>query len=82
MKFNFKFQLTVLGSCNICSSIHAICSALGSVSLSQLETIEPPHDKTNKMICTPSEDSDQPGQPLSLIRVFAVRSGIAKDMGS
>ena len=23
---------------------------------------EPPHDKTNKMICVPSEDSDQPGQ--------------------
>ena len=30
---------------------------------------EPPHDKTNKMICAPSEDSDQP----SLIRVFVVR---------
>ena len=24
--------------------------------------------------CAPSEDSDQPGHPLSLIRVFAVRS--------
>ena len=34
---------------------------------------EPPHDKTNKMTCTPSEDSDQPGHPPSLIRVFAVR---------
>ena len=22
---------------------------------------EPPHDKTNKMTCAPSEDSDQPG---------------------
>ena len=31
---------------------------------------EPPHDKTNKMTCAPSEDSDQP----SLIRVFTVRS--------
>ena len=31
--------------------------------------------KTNKskMICAPSEDSDQPGHPPSLIRVFAVR---------
>ena len=28
----------------------------------------------NKMICAPSEDSDQPGHPPSLIRVFAVRS--------
>ena len=34
---------------------------------------ELPHDKTNKMACAPSEDSDQPGLPPSLIRVFAVR---------
>ena len=34
---------------------------------------EPPHDKTNKMACAPSEDTDQPGHPPSLIRVFAVR---------
>ena len=34
---------------------------------------EPPHDKTNKMTCAPSEDSDQPGHSPSLIRVFAVR---------
>ena len=31
---------------------------------------EPPHDRTNKMACAPSEDSDQPGHPPSLIRVF------------
>ena len=36
--------------------------------------IEPPDDKINKMACAPSEDSDQPGHPHSLIRVFAVRS--------
>ena len=30
------------------------------------------HDKTNKMTCAPSKDSDQPGHPPSLIRVFAV----------
>ena len=34
---------------------------------------ELPHDKTNKMACAPSEDSDQPGHPPSLIRAFAVR---------
>ena len=34
---------------------------------------EPPHDKINKMAYAPSEDSDQPGRPPSLIRVFAVR---------
>ena len=37
-------------------------------------TFEPPHDKTNKMICAPSEDSDQPGHSPSLIKVFAVHS--------
>ena len=36
--------------------------------------IQPQHDKTNKMICGPSEDTDQPGHPSSPIRVFAVRS--------
>ena len=40
----------------------------------QLMIIEPPHDKTNKMACAPSEDSDQPGHPPSLIRVSAVHS--------
>ena len=40
----------------------------------QLETIGQTHDKTNKMTCAPSEDSDQPVHPPSLIRVFPVRS--------
>ena len=35
---------------------------------------EPVHDKTNKMSCAPSDGSDPPGYPLSLIRVFAVRT--------
>ena len=30
---------------------------------------ELPRDKTNKMACAPSEDSDQPGHPPSLIRL-------------
>ena len=29
-------------------------------------TYEPSHDKTNKMACSPSEDSDQPGHPPSI----------------
>ena len=41
---------------------------------SRKKHFEPPHDKTNKMTFVPSEDSDQPGHPPSLIRVFAVRS--------
>ena len=40
----------------------------------ELLIIGAPHDKTNKVACAPSEDSDQPGHPPSLIRVFAVRS--------
>ena len=38
---------------------------------------EPLHDKTNKMTCVPSEDSDQPVHQPSLIRVFA--QWVAKD---
>ena len=47
-----------------------------TVTMSQasvnIDPNEPPQDKTNKMACAPSEDSDQPGHPPSLIRVFAV----------
>ena len=31
------------------------------------KVFEPQHDKTNKVACAPSEDSDQPGHPPSLI---------------
>ena len=30
----------------------------------RLKQNEPPHDKTNKMTCAPSEGSDQPRHPL------------------
>ena len=50
----------------------------GGVSVMKLDhhysTFELTHDKTNKLTCAPSEDSNQPGHPPSLIRVFAVRS--------
>ena len=39
-----------------------------------MSLFEPHRDKTNKIACAPSEDSDQPGHPPSLIRVFTVRS--------
>ena len=45
------------------------CCFWGVFSLYKIQC----HDKTNKMACAPSEDSDQPGHPPSLIRVFAVR---------
>ena len=50
-----------------------ISISLWSLNISFESIIEPPHDKTNKMACAPSEDSDQPGHPPSLIRVLAVR---------
>ena len=53
-----------------------LCSIWLRVSTCQFtayQTTEPPHDKTNKMACAPSEDSDQPGHPPSLFRVLAVR---------
>ena len=37
-----------------------------------IQTLEPHRDKTNKMACASSEDSDQPRHPPSLISVFAV----------
>ena len=33
----------------------------------------PQYDKTHKITCAPSEDSDQPAHVRSLIRCFAVR---------
>ena len=37
---------------------------------------KPPHDKTNKMACGLSKDSDQPGRMTRLTRVFAGRTVI------
>ena len=52
-------------------SLHSISRAL---VVHTHKIIEQPHHKTNKIICVPSEDSDQPGHPPSLIRVLAVHS--------
>ena len=40
---------------------------------------QPQHDKTSKMTCAPSEDSDQPAHPRSLIWVFACAHWKVKD---
>ena len=37
-------------------------------------TVKPEHDKTNKMTCVPSEDSNQPVHPPRMTTVFAMRS--------
>ena len=45
----------------------------GNCYMAHIGIYEPPHDKTNKMACAPSDDSDQPEHPPSQIRVFTVR---------
>ena len=57
----------ILGSMqNVKNVMKCICAAYVD---SRKKHFEPPHDKTNKMTFVPSEDSDQPGHPPSLIRV-------------
>ena len=56
---------------NVKIVMKCICAAYVDSRKKHFET---PHDKTNKITFVPSEDSDQPGHPPSLIRVFAVRS--------
>ena len=51
---------------NVKNVMKCICAAYVD---SRKKHFEPPHDKTNKMTFVPSEDSDQPGHPPSLIRV-------------
>ena len=50
-----------------------VLGVYGAAKINLIRTNEPPHDKTNKMACAPSEDSDRPEHLPSLIRVFAVR---------
>ena len=72
-----------------CFHAHEIIHLIEAVVKHKLDVFEPlwifilakgavinelPRGKTNKMAYVPSEDSDQPGHPPSLIRVFAVRS--------
>ena len=49
----------------------SICGSL-TKAIYLRTTLDPPDDKTNKIACAPSEDSDQPGHPPSLTRDFAV----------
>ena len=41
----------------------------------QINRDVPPNDKTNKITCVPSEDSDQPGHPPSLFSICSALSG-------
>ena len=49
------------------NKVHSVRCEVGAGTTVNIKTNEPPHDKTNKMTCAPSEDSDQPGHPPSLI---------------
>ena len=51
-----------------------VCSGWESGHKIWTSLYEPPHDKINKVIYTPSKDSDQPGHLPRLIRVFTVHS--------
>ena len=60
------------GYANISASIVSLKRLIVSKTfLDTFNTFEP-HDQTNKVVCAPSEDSDQPGRPPGLIRVFDV----------
>ena len=73
IKSHLKFCL--ISQISVHSLWHVWCSlALDSVFTILAHTDELLHDKTNKMTCAPSEDSDQPGHLPSLIRAFAVCS--------
>ena len=65
--------LALFSISNVSVSYTAECrvhTKFGQTSLGKQH--QPAHYKTNKMACAPSEDSDQPGRPPSLIRVFAI----------
>ena len=50
------------------------CGLFSCIGVSTLKQFEPPHDKISKMKCAPSEDSDQPGHPPSLISLYYMHS--------
>ena len=68
------FKSTIGYPCSICSTLKVPnkCPYIHPIILMSC-TNELARDKTNKMACALSKDSDQPGQPSSLIRIFAVR---------
>ena len=64
-----RFHIGFYAKCKRCDEMYMCC-----ILDSRKKHFEPLHDKTNKMTFAPSEDSDQPGHPPSLISVFIVRS--------
>ena len=70
--------VTKMWKCKLCKRAMS-CKFLLEFTLNydNFITNELPHDKTNKMTCASSEDSDQPVHLLSLIAIFAVRKRVS-----
>ena len=66
------------GGSNACAQTFSRARDVALCLKLPLAPYEPPHDKTNKMTFAPSEDSDQPGHPPSLISVFTCAHWVAK----
>ena len=71
---SLKFVVHEVMNQSVVTNINVWTCTLGCPIDCYMIINEPPHDKTNKMACALSKNSDQPGHPPSLIRVFAVRS--------
>ena len=66
-------QKIAIRFCRLCGGLpRPFVQKLRNITV-HLKKNEPSHDKTNKMVCVPSQDSDQLVHLPSLIRVFAVR---------
>ena len=61
-----------IGDCHVNVDIPRILQYFPRIFIHFLDENEPHRDKTNTMVCAPSEDSVQPRLPPSLIRVFAM----------
>ena len=69
-----NWSRSLRSSATICFKFSVLRWGLRSRVINRKSWHEPPHDITNKLACAPSEDSDQPRHPPSLIRVFPVRT--------
>ena len=86
LAFPFYFRIySMLLCCMVIYHIYFILTLPGKIRLNishvrhfsilqvRYPIYEPQHDKTKVLTCAPSEESDQPWHPPSLISIFAVR---------